>query len=710
MPSIPALVGASLLMAATLPAVQPALAATTAAAADKLAANPLIGEWNTPDGVPPYDKIRPEHYEPAVDEGIRQALRQVQVITMQRSMPTFENTVEALEKSGELLNRTLNTFFNLTGSDGTPGIQKAEAAIAPKMARFYSQLYMDQALFWRIDTLFKQRDSLPLAPEQRRLLEVTHQNFVRAGAALPEAGRKRLAAIDEEMAGLSVTFSTNLLADQKAGDTFLTQAEMAGMPADFVAAAAAKAKEAGKSGQYLVGATRSEFEPFMTLATNRDARHKVFTAFDDRGARGNAYDNRTIITRLVRLRLEKANLLGYKSWADYALEQSMAKTPDAASALLNQVINAGLARADTETRDLLVLAKADGITALQPWDWRFYTEQLRKARYAFDENQLKQYLRLENIRDGLWYTTERLYGVTMKERSDIPVWVEGVKTYDVFDADGKRLGLFYGDWFARPTKQPGAWMNEIRSQDGMRHLTPQVVNNTNYTKPAAGQPALLSFDDAKTMFHEFGHATHGLFSSTQYPSLAGTNVYRDFVEFPSQFYEHWLTAREVLSQYARNAKGEAMPPQLVESLLAARNFNQGYLTVQQLSSAIVDMDLHRLEKIPADFDPIAFEKATLAKYGVPAAIGMRHRLGHFSHLFSGGYAAGYYAYTWSEVLEADAFAKFVESGDIWNRDLAQSYRDNILSRGNSRDPAESYSAFRGRMPSPDALLKQRGLK
>lgn len=696
-------------MAAALPAVaQPRPAA--AAADASLAANPLIGVWNTPDGVPPYDRIRPEHYEPAVDEGIRQALQQVRMLGMQRSMPTFENTIEALEQSGELLTRTLNTFYNLTGSDGTPGIQKAEAAIAPKLARFQSQLYQDQALFRRIDTLFKQRDSLPLEPEQKRLLEVTHQNFVRAGAALPEAGRKRLAAIDEEMAGLSVTFSTNLLADQKAGDTLLSQAEMAGMPADFVAAAAARAKAAGKDGQYVVGATRSEFEPFMTLASNRDARAKVFKAFDERGARGNAYDNRAIITRLLRLRLEKANLLGYKSWADYALEQSMAKTPAAASALMQQVIDAGLARATIENRDLLELAKADGITELQPWDWRYYAEKLRTQRYAFDENQLKQYLRLENIRDGLWYTNQRLYGVTMKERTDIPVWVAGVKTYDVFDADGKRLGLFYGDWFARPTKQPGAWMNEIRSQDGMRHLTPQVVNNTNYTPPAAGQPALLSFDDAETMFHEFGHATHGLFSNTRYPTLAGTNVYRDFVEFPSQFYEHWLSSREVLSQYARNASGEAMPPQLLDSLLAARNFNQGYLTVQQLSSAIVDMDLHRMESIPADFDPIAFEKATLAKYKVPNAIGMRHRLGHFTHLFSGGYAAGYYAYTWTEVLEADAFAKFEESGDIWNRDLAQSYRDNILSRGNSRDPAISYEAFRGRAPSPDALLKQRGLK
>lgn len=703
------LLGAVALMT-SVPTLSETVAAPPTAAQAALAGNPLIGAWNTPDGAPPYDRIKPEHYEPAVDEGIREALQQARMIGMQRSMPTFENTVERLEQSGELLSRTLNTFFNLTGSDGTPEIQKAEAAIAPKLARFQSDLYLDKALFTRIDQIYRQRDTLKLEPEQARLLEVTHQNFVRAGAALPEEGKKRLAAIDEEMAGLSVQFSTNVLADQKAGDTFLSEAEMAGMPADFVAAAAARAKQAGKPGQYLVAATRSEFEPFMTLASNRDARAKVFKAFDERGMRGNANDNRALITRMLRLRLEKANLLEYKSWADYQLEQSMAKTPDAASALLKQVIDAGLARAAQEERDLLELAKADGVTKLAAWDWRYYSEKLRQQRYAFDETQLKQYLPLEGIREGLWYTTNRLYGVTVKERSDIPVWTAGVKTFDMFDKDGTRLGLFYGDWFARPTKQPGAWMNEIRTQDGMRKLTPQVVNNTNYNVPAAGQPALLSFDDANTMFHEFGHATHGLFSRTHYPTLAGTNVYRDFVEFPSQFYEHWMSSREVLQQFARNAKGEPMPPALLDSLLKARNFNQGYLTVQQLASAVVDMDIHRLEKLPADFDPVAFEKATLAKYGVPDAVGMRHRLGHFTHLFSGGYSAGYYAYTWAEVLKADAFAKFEESGDIWNTALAQSYRDNILSRGNSRDPRDSYIAFRGRMPTADALLKERGLK
>lgn len=682
----------------------------TAPVAASLAANPLIGPWNTPDGVPPYDRITAAHYVPAFDEGMRQARAELDAIAAQKAAPTFANTIEAMERAGELLTRTANTFFNLTGSHATPEIQAAEEAISPKLARFQSDTYLNPALFGRIDSLYKQRDTLGLTPEQQRLLDVTHMNFVRAGAALPEAGRTRLAAIDEQLAGLSVDFGKRVLADQKAGDTLLGETEMAGMPESFKAAAAAKARAAGKPGQYLVGATRSEFEPFLTLATNRAAREKVFRAFDNRGDNGNANDTNGLIRQMVALRLERARLLGYRSHADFALENSMAGSPDAAMALLKQVYEAGLRQARVEEADLLKLAAKDGVRKLEPWDWRFYAEKLRAERYAFDENQLKAYLPLEGILGGLKETNERLFGVKLVERTDIPTWTKGVRTFDVFEADGRRIGLFYGDWFARDTKAPGAWMNEIRAQNGLEKLTPQVVNNCNYTPPAAGQVALLSFDDAETMFHEFGHALHGLLSDTRYPSLAGTNVYRDFVEFPSQVYEHWVSDRGILERHARNARGEPMPPELLDALMKARHFNQGYLTVQQLSSAIVDMELHSLQSIPADFDARAFEKATLAKYGVPEAVGMRHRLAHFGHLFNGGYAAGYYAYTWAEVLEADAFAKWEESGDIWNRSIAESYRRNILSVGNSRPPQDSYVAFRGRLPTPDALLRNRGLK
>jgi peptidyl-dipeptidase Dcp len=704
-------VSAAALAAALLTMSTPLIAGDAAPApAASLAANPLIGTWNTPDGVPPYDKIKPEHYVPAIDEGMRIARQELNAIGMQRSVPTFENTIEQMERSGELLNRTAATFYNLTSSHGTPEIQKADEEISPKIARFQSETYLDPALFSRIDMLYKQRDTLKLTPEQKRLLEVTHMNFVRAGAALPEAGRKRLAAIDEQLATLSFEFGKRVLADQKAGDVLLSASEMAGMPEAFKSAAAAKAAAAGKPGQYLLSATRSDFEPFMTLGTNRASREKVFKAFDNRGDNGNANDTNGLIKEMVTLRLERAKLLGYKTHADYALENSMARTPEAAMALLKQVYEAGLRQAKIEEADLMKLAGADGVKTLEPWDWRFYSEKVRAERYALDENQLKAYLPLEGMLDGLKETNERLFGLKLVERKDIPTWVPGVRTFDVTGADGRRIGLFYADWFGRDTKAPGAWMNEIRTQNGLTGATPQVVNNTNYTPPAAGQPAFVSYDDAETMFHEFGHALHGLYSETRYPSLAGTNVYRDFVEFPSQVYEHWLADRGILERHARNAKGEPMPPQLLDALMKARNFNQGYLTVQQLSSAIVDMELHQLGAIPADFNAQAFEKATLAKYGVPHAVGMRHRLAHFGHLFNGGYSAGYYAYTWAEVLEADAFAKWEEAGDIWNRDIAESYRKNILSVGNSRPPEESYLAFRGRMPTPDALLRNRGLK
>ncbi|MCG2840522.1 M3 family metallopeptidase [Sandaracinobacter sp. RS1-74] len=703
-------VSAAALAALLMMSSAPALAAPGQNAANAaLAANPLVGDWTTPDGAPPYDRIKPEHYLPAFEEGMRLARQELNSIGRQRSAPTFENTIEAIERGSQLLNRTSLAFFTVAPSDGTPEIQKVEEEISPRLARFQSDTYLDPILFSRIDTLYKQREKLNLTPEQARLLEVTHMNFVRAGAALPEAGRKRLSAIDEQLAKLSFEFGKRVLADQKAGDTLLGADEMAGLPEAFKSAAAAKAA-AGKPGQYLISATRSDFEPFLTLGSNRAAREKIFRAFDNRGDNGNANDTNALIREMVTLRLERAKLLGYKSHADYALENSMARTPDAAMALLNQVYGAGLRQAKIEEADLLKLAASDGVQTLEPWDWRFYSEKVRAERYAFDENQLKPYLPLEGILNGLKETNERLFGVKLVERKDIPTWTQGVRTFDVFEADGRRIGLFYGDWFGRDTKAPGAWMNEVRMQNGLTGATPQVANNTNYTPPAAGQPALISYDDAETMFHEFGHALHGLLSNTRYASLSGTNVYRDFVEFPSQVYEHWLSDRGILERHARNAKGEPMPTQLLDALNKARNFNQGYLTVQQLASAIVDMELHKLETIPADFDPQAFERDTLAKYGVPHAVGMRHRLSHFGHLFNGGYSAGYYAYTWAEVLEADAFAKWEEAGNIWDRSIADSYRKNILSVGNSRPPEESYLAFRGRMPTPDALLRNRGLK
>lgn len=691
---------------AVAPDTQPASAA---ASADQLAANPLLGTWTTPDAVPPYDRIKPEHYEPAFDEAMRQTRIELDAIATDPAPPTFANVIEALDRSGALLTRVSYTFGTVSSADATPELQAVDVAVTPKLSRFESQTYLDQRLFGRVDTLWKQRASLKLTPEQARLLEVTHKQFIRSGAALPEAQRQRLAQIDERLSSLSVEFGQKLLAAQKAGDLFLTEAELAGMPADFKAGAAAKANAAGKPGLYLVSSTRSEVEPFLTLATNRPARQKVFTTFEMRND-GGEHDTRGIIREMTSLRLERAKLLGFATHADYVLDNSMARTPDAASGLLRQVYEAGLKRARQEEADLLRLAKSDRLTKLEPWDWRFYAEKLRKQRYALDETKLKQYLPLDGMVAALFETTNRLFDLQFKPRPDVPVWRPDVKVWEVTDSKGQQVGLFYADWFARDTKRPGAWMNAIRQQNGLTGEKPIVTNNSNFIPPAAGERALLSFDDSETLFHEFGHALHGLLSKTRYPGLAGTSVYRDFVEVPSQIYEHWVSEPDVLTKHAVNASGEAMPRALLDSLLNARTFNQGYLTVQQLSSALVDMELHRMPALPADFDPVAFEKATLKTLGVPEAIGMRHRLSHFSHLFNGGYSAGYYAYTWSEVLEADGFEAFMEAGSAWDKPTADRYRHEILERGNSRDPAESWIAFRGRMSTPDALLRNRGLK
>lgn len=702
-------VAASALLLAHVLTPAVARAEPAAAGAQAPAENPLLGEWTLPFGAPPYDRIRPDHYLPAIEAGMAETRRALDAIATSRARPSFANTIEAMERASRPLSRVTAVFFTVTGADGTPEIQAIEKRVQPMLARFASETYLDQRLWAKVKSLHKRRDRLKLTPEQARLLEVTHRNFVRAGAALGAEQRARIAAIDERLSALGVEFAQRLVADQKASDLLLTEAEVAGLPADARAAAAAAARAQGKSG-YLVASTRSDVEPFLTLATNRAAREKVWRAFVMRGDNGNANDTNALIRETLALRLERAKLLGYATHADYALETSMAKTPAAALALSRAVLDAGLARARQEEAELLALASADGLNRIEPWDWRFYAEKLRQQRFAFDEGQLKQYLPLDGMVQALWETTERLFGLKVTERPDIPGYAEGVRVFEVKEADGRHVGLFYADWFTRPTKRPGAWMNAIRSQDGLAGATPIVVNNCNYVVPAAGQPALLSLDDAETLFHEFGHALHGLLSNTRYPSLAGTAVYRDFVEFPSQVYEHWVTEPEILSGFARNAAGTPMPKALLEKVLAARTFNQGYLTVQQLASAMVDMEIHQLTDVPEDFDPRAFEAAALARLGVPESVGMRHRLAHFTHLFQGGgYAAGYYAYTWAEVLEADAFDAWKEAGGPWDRTVADRFRREILAVGNSRDPAESYTAFRGRMPTADALLRNRGL-
>lgn len=701
------LAGSALAMALALPS---AVTAQTPAAPTAPAPNPLLEAWTTPDGVPPYDRIRPEHYEPAFDAGLAAARADYRRIIDDPAAPTFANTIEAMERAGRPLARVSATFFNVASADATPEIQKIQAAVTPKLTRLSNETFLDPKLFARVDRLWQARATLNLDAEQARLLEETHKRFVRAGAALSPEARARVAAINEELANLGVRFGQNLLADQKASSVVLTAAEVEGLPDDQRTAAAAAAKAAGQEGRFLIPATRSAAEPFLTSAPNRAAREKVWRAFVMRGDNGNANDNNAVIARLVALRAERARLLGADSHAAFQLDNTMAKTPAAVNDLLMTVFTPALARAREEMADLSALAAKDGIKAVQPWDWRYYAEKVRQQRFALDEAALKAYFPLDGMVAALFETTNRLYGLTMHERTDVPVYAPGVRVWEVREADGRKVGLFYADWFARPTKRPGAWMNSLRVQNTLLGDMPVVVNNQNIPPPAPGQRAVITLDETRTLFHEFGHGLHGLLSRARYASLSGTAVSRDFVEFPAQVYEHWATEPEILRRHARNAAGEPIPEPMLQAMLKASTFNQGYLTVQQLSSAILDMRLHELRDLPAGFDARAWETAQLDALGVPQAVGMRHRLAHFSHIFDGGYSAGYYAYTWAEVMDADGFDAFKEAGNIYDPTLASRLRKEVLERGNTRDPAESYAAFRGRMPTADALLRNRGLK
>lgn len=685
-----------------------ALAQTAVAA--PVAANPLLGDWITdPQGVPPYGMIKAADYQPALDSALAEARQELSAITRVRSAPTFANTIEALERAGLRYQAISAAFFNVAGADATPEIQAAEEPISAMLTDFSNAMMLDPALFARVDAVYRQRASLGLSPEQTRLLEETHRRFVRAGAALAPEQRARVAEINAEMSKLGVAFGQKLLADQKASSVILTEAEMAGIPAGAKAAAAKAAADAGQPG-YLITATRSAVEPFLTTATNRAAREKVFKAFDNRGANANDNNTAAIIRRMLELRIERAKLMGAATHADFVLEDSMAKTPEAAMDLLMQIYRPALERAKEEEAALRSLAAVDGVTDIEAWDWRFYAEKERARRYNLDEAELKQYFPLDGMVAALMETTGRLYGIKFVERPDLPVYAPGVKAWEIHEADGTVVGLFFADWFARSTKRPGAWMNSLRDQSALLGYKAVVVNNCNFTQPAPGERAEIGLDDAETLFHEFGHALHGLFSQVRYPSLSGTAVSRDFVELPSQIHEHWISEPSILRAHAKNAAGEPIPEAMLASLLEARTFNQGFVTVQQISSAILDMQLHQMSSVPADFDAVAWEKAQLTALGVPEAVGMRHRLAHFSHIFDGGYSAGYYAYSWAEAMDADGFEAFKESGDLFNPVLAAKLRREVLARGNTRDPAESYIAFRGRRPNADALLENRGLK
>ena len=674
--------------------------------------NPLLLAWQTPCETPPFDQIRPEHFLPAFEQAFVDHSAEIDAITHDPAVPDFANTITALERSGKLLAKVSAVFYDLVSAHSNPEILAIDKEISPRLARHWNPIMMNAVLFGRIAMLHENRKSSGLTPEQLRLLERTYTNFHRAGAGLSEEAKTRMAEINERLAQLGTTFSHHLLADEQDWVLELSEADLAGLPDSFIAAAKAAARERKLAGEAVVTLSRSSVEPFLKSADRRDLREKVYRAFVARGDNGNANDNNETIVEVLALREESAKLLGYPTFAAYRLEDSMAKTPEAVRGLLERVWRPARAKALADRDELQALiAEEGGNFQLAPWDWRYYAEKLRQAKANFDDAAIKPYLALDNMIEAAFDCATRLFGVTFAERKDIPVWHPDVRVWEVRDRDGHHKALFYGDYFARPSKRSGAWMTSLRDQqklDGA--IAPLILNVCNFSKGADGAPSLLSPDDARTLFHEFGHGLHGMLSNVTYPSLAGTSVFTDFVELPSQLYEHWQERPEVLRRFARHFEtGEPLPQDLLNRFLSARKFNQGFATVEFISSALIDLEFHT-QPASASRDVRAFERAELDKIGMPAEIAMRHRPQQFGHVFSGGYyAAGYYSYMWSEVMDADAFGAFEEAGNIFDPAVAKRLHDDIYSRGGSVDPEAAYIAFRGRDPEPDALLRRRGL-
>jgi peptidyl-dipeptidase Dcp len=680
--------------------------------------NPLLQEWRDPFGIPPFARVQPEHFLPAFAHAFAEHRREVAAITSNPAEPTFENTIAALECSGRTLSRIHDVFHLLAGTQSDDAILAIERDLAPLEAAHWNAILMDEALFGRADALYQRRADLKLDPEKARLVERYHLKLTRAGAALDVQRKARLAAINEQLATLGTEFGQHVLADEQ--DYALTLAnehDLEGLPHFVRAAARAAGEERNLAGKHVITLSRSSVVPFLQFSARRDLREKLFRAWIARGDNGGSTDNKEIIAQMVTLRAERARLLGYESFAQYRLADTMAKTPEAVRGLLEQVWVRACSYALADRDALQTLAQEEGGNfRLEAWDWRYYSEKLRKRRCDIDEAAIKPYLQLERMIEAAFYTATRLFGLSFQPLADVPVWHPDVRAWEVRDADGRFRGIFFGDYFARASKHSGAWMTTLRDQEKLAgDIRPLVVNVMNFAKASEGEPALLSLDDARTLFHEFGHALHALLSDVTYPALSGTNVLLDWVELPSQLFEHWLEQPEVLRRFALHHRTqEPIPEGLLSKLAAARTFNQGWATVEYVASALLDLELH-LRRSPGDFDPGTFEagdfeQSALARLGMPSEIVMRHRLPHFQHVFTGGsYAAGYYSYMWSEVLDADAFAAFEESGDVFDKATAKKLHDHVYAAGGVRDPAELYLAFRGRLPTSHGLLRRRGL-
>lgn len=692
-----------------------ALAACTQPQTDSATVNPFFAESTLPFKFPPFDQISDDHYGPAFERGMAEQLQEVEAIANQGAAPTLENTLVAMEQSGAILSRVSTVFFALASANTNNAIEAVRSEMAPKLAAHNDQILLNNNLFARIQALYDQRDDLDLDAESRRLVERYYTDFVRAGAKLSDSDKERLKAINGDLASLQTTFTQNVL--KEVNDLAVvvdSRDELAGLSEGAIAAAAEEATNRGLEGKYVLALRNTSGQPYLAALENRALRERIHTASLSRGSRGGDFDNRGVLAQVAKLRAERAQLLGYPNHAAYGLETQTAGTPAAVNERLASLAPAAVANAEREATDLQAMINAgDSQFDLASWDWSYYTEKVRSARYAFDASQLRPYFELDNVLiNGVFFAAEKLYGLTFKERFDLPTYHPDVRTFDVFDADGTQLTIFIGDFYARPSKRGGAWMNAYVQQSHLMGNLPVVANHQNITKPPEGEPTLMTFDEVTTMFHEFGHALHGMFSDVNYPYFSGTSVPRDFVEYPSQVNEMWATWPEVLKNYAvHHETGAPMPTELLDKVLATQTFNQGFATTEYLAASLLDQAWHQIgpEDVPDAEDVVAFEQQALEVAGVAmAAVPPRYRSTYFSHII-GGYSAGYYSYIWSEVLDADSVEWFKENGGL-KRENGDHFRETLLSRGGSEDAMTLFRNFRGAAPNIEPLLVRRGLQ
>lgn len=670
--------------------------------------NPFFSEFKTEFGAPSFDKIKIEHYEPAFKKGIEEQNQNIQAIIDNKQEPDFENTIVALDNSDPILSRVSAIFFNMTDAETTDELTQLSIKIAPVLSEHNDNIYLNQALFKKVNAVYQKKGTAKLTTEQSRLLDETYKSFVRSGANLDNQKQARLREINKELSTLGITFSNNILNENNSFKLIVDKKEdLAGLPDWFCESAAQEAKADGKEGKWLFTLHNASRLPFLQYAENRALREKIYKAYINRGNNNDKNDNKKIITQIVSLRLEKAQLLGFDCYSNFVLDNTMAKNSETVMAFLSNLWQYSLPKAKEEAAELQKLMDKEGKNEkLEAWDWWYYTEKLRKEKYNLDEEEIKPYFKLENVRQGAFDVAHKLYGITLTPLKNIPVYHPDVEVFEVKDADGSHLGVFYVDYFPRPGKSGGAWMSNYREQQG--NIRPLVCNVGSFTKPVGDTPSLLTLDEVETLFHEFGHGLHGLLTKCNYAGISGTNVVRDFVELPSQIMEHWATEPEVLKMYAKHYKtGESMPDSLINKLLKQKTFNQGFMTTELLAAAILDMNLHNLKDVKG-LDVVAYETEAMNKLGLITEIAPRYRTTYFNHII-GGYAAGYYSYLWANVLDSDAFEAFKEHG-IFDQKTASLFRSNVLEKGNSEDPMTLYKNFRGAEPKLDAMLKNRGMK